>query len=119
MQRTEPISLDHPPATYRQPQAPIKTICGVYDVFLSVFDSKISGTAGLVYSTNLGSANSDVGAAVAVDDLGHAYITGYSNSRNLPTTAGVFQPTTPACPDDCASAFVAKINPFAAGVKSL
>jgi hypothetical protein len=51
-----------------------------------------AGTA-LVYSTYLGGNGGGDGAeAIAVDSSGDAYVTGYTNSRYFPTTAGVFQP---------------------------
>ncbi|HEX3542519.1 MAG TPA: SBBP repeat-containing protein [Acidimicrobiales bacterium] len=64
----------------------------------------------LVYSTLL--APPDGGAltkSIAVDALGAAYVTGYTNSANFPTTAGVVQPSDPGgC---CTRPFVTKFNP--------
>ncbi|HEX8492476.1 MAG TPA: SBBP repeat-containing protein [Pyrinomonadaceae bacterium] len=52
----------------------------------------------LIYSTYLhgpGQSN-DYGSAIAIDSSGNAYVTGLTNSTTFPTTAGSFQPTTPA-----------------------
>ncbi len=50
-----------------------------------------TGTA-LIYSTYLGGAGDNDGAnAIAVSAAGNAYITGYTNSSDFPTTTGAFQ----------------------------
>jgi hypothetical protein len=60
----------------------------------------------LAYSTYLGGNALDEGRAIAVDDAGDAYVTGYTTSTNFPTTPGAFQ-TEPA---GNADVFVAKLN---------
>jgi hypothetical protein len=62
-----------------------------------------SGSA-LVYSTYLGGSNLDYGNGIAVDSTGNAYVTGYTQSTDFPTTPGAFQTI-------CCGAFVTKINP--------
>src|SRR5437588_2630085 len=66
-----------------------------------VFVAKLNppGSA-LVYSTYLGGSGGNVtvgggdfGTGIAVDGSGNAYITGYTQSPNFPTTPGAFQPT--------------------------
>jgi outer membrane protein assembly factor BamB len=47
----------------------------------------------LVYSTYLGGSGFDSSNAIAVDSTGDAYIAGYTQSTNFPTTAGAFQTT--------------------------
>ena len=47
------------------------------------------------------------GYGIAVDTAGNAYVTGYTDSTNFPTTPGAFQ-TTYGGGDD---AFVTKLNP--------
>jgi len=67
-----------------------------------------SGT-GLVYSTYLGGTGGGNAQAwgVAIDASGNAYIDGFTNDQNLPTTAGAFQATyNPGGYDG----FVAKLN---------
>jgi hypothetical protein len=52
--------------------------------------------AGIVYSTYLGGSDGEIGMAVALDNAGFVYLTGYSNSRDYPvvnpfqTYQGVF-----------------------------
>ncbi len=46
----------------------------------------------LIYSTYLGGSRSDRGnGGIAVDSAGEAYVTGYTNSIDFPTTPGAFQ----------------------------
>ena len=61
----------------------------------------------LAYSTYLGGSRDDGPADIAVDAAGNAYVTGFTLSRNFPTTAGAFQPTFRARGD----AFVTKLDP--------
>lgn len=51
---------------------------------------KHSGSA-LIYSTYLGGSDFDEGTAIAIDKLGHAYVTGTTSSSNFPTTDRAFQ----------------------------
>jgi beta-lactam-binding protein with PASTA domain len=80
--------------------------------------------AGLVYSTYLGGAgylvqlaqggesgNGDGGAAIAVDDLGDAYVAGDASSSNFPVTPGAFQTVNNAAGTGGVNAFIAKLNP--------
>jgi len=65
-----------------------------------------TGTA-LVYSTYLGGTNEDAGNGIAVDTAGNAYVTGYTESTDFPTTTGAFRTTYGGGGD----AFVTKLNP--------
>lgn len=56
---------------------------GSYDAFITKLNS--TGT-GLVYSTYLGGSYGDYAVSVAVDNSGAAYIAGYTDSSNFPTT---------------------------------
>ncbi|MFC5591195.1 SBBP repeat-containing protein [Sporosarcina soli] len=60
----------------------------------------------LIYSTYLGGSGSDQGYAIAVDNDGNAYITGYTTSTNFPNTPGAFQLSFAGNRD----AFVTKLN---------
>ncbi len=64
-----------------------------------------TGTA-LVYATYLGGKSVDGGFGIAVDGIGNAFVTGFTNSTNFPTTSGAFQPALGGVED----AFVAKLN---------
>jgi len=68
----------------------------------------ITGT-GLVYSTYLGGNSYDAGQGIAVDGGGDAYVTGYANSSNFPTTASAFQ--TSLGGSGIQNAFVTEVNP--------
>ena len=68
----------------------------------------------LVYSTYLGGRFDSVGAGIAVDSQGNAYVTGTTDTDDFPTTAGVLQPEPGArgCLGSfcVADAFVTKLN---------
>src|SRR5437879_7278706 len=51
--------------------------------------------------------------AIAVDSAGSAYITGFTQSPNFPTTVTAFQPvsTTGILPGNSSDAFVTKLSP--------
>ena len=57
------------------------------------FVTKLNPTgSGLVYSTYLGGSDNDRGIGIALDAAGNAYVVGFTNSANFPTTVGAFQP---------------------------
>jgi Bacterial Ig-like domain (group 3)/Beta-propeller repeat/Dockerin type I domain len=76
---------------------------GGYDAYVAKLNT--SGTA-LVYSTYLGGNSNDYGLGIAVDGSGNAYVTGYTQSTNFPTTTGTFQTGYGGSQD----AFVTKLN---------
>jgi Big-like domain-containing protein/beta-propeller repeat-containing protein len=80
---------------------------------VTAFVTKINATgSALVYSTYLGGSNLDVGSRIAVDGAGNAYVTGYTESTDFPTTPGAFQRVcSGSCGTNSGDAFVAKINP--------
>src|SRR5262249_28282482 len=95
---------------------------GSTNAFLVEINPNLSGSASLVYATYLGgngtdggSYTGDAGTGVAVDRSGNAYLTGYTNSSNFPTTPGARQTMTGGGTD----VFVAKINPALSGSASL
>src|SRR5262249_24656130 len=57
-----------------------------------------------------GGRGDEVGAAIAVDASGNAYITGSTQSKDLPTTAGVVEPTWTTTAGNPGEAFVACIS---------
>lgn len=60
----------------------------------------------LVYSTFLSGSMNAYGYSIAVDSAGNTYITGYTDSRDFPTTAGVMDTTFGAA----STVFVTKLN---------
>jgi hypothetical protein len=80
------------------------------DVFVTKLNS--SGTM-LDYSTYLGGVIDDYGQSIAVDNLGNAYITGYTYSSDFPTTLGAFDTSFNGGSYDV---FVSKLNPNGTGL---
>src|SRR5262249_9135836 len=70
----------------------------------------IDPTVGLSYSTYLGGSVNEWGYAIAVDSLGQAYVTGFTESSDFPTfpKPGAYQNNFPAGTAD--DAFVSKLN---------
>ncbi|HYO76385.1 MAG TPA: SBBP repeat-containing protein [Thermoanaerobaculia bacterium] len=62
------------------------------DAFVARIDTSLSGPVSLQYSTFLGGAALDTGAAVTVDDLRAIYVTGVTYSPDFPVTAAAFRP---------------------------
>jgi hypothetical protein len=67
---------------------------------------------GLDYSTFLGGMDLDLGSGIAVDGSGRAYVTGFTNSADFPTTTGAFDRTLGGFED----AFVSKLNASGSGL---
>ena len=87
------------------------------DAFVARFDN--SGT-NLIYATYLGGTGNDGALSMAVDNSGYAYLTGYTDSSDFPTTNALyshirsdFNNNTKTYPVD---AFVAKLNPAGNGL---
>ncbi|MGQ9863089.1 MAG: DUF7948 domain-containing protein [Bacteroidia bacterium] len=80
------------------------------DVVVSKLNA--SGSA-LVYSTHIGGDSYDEAYGIDVDNSGHAYITGFTESSNYDTTAGAYQTTKGGGMWD---AFVTKLNPTGTGL---
>jgi Beta-propeller repeat len=82
------------------------TSYGGDSLYGDAFVTKLNATgSALVYSTYLGGTGDDQGRGIAVDGAGNAYVTGYTDSTNFPTTTGSFQPVS-----GVGQAFVAKLN---------
>lgn len=76
---------------------------GSEDAFVSKVNA--SGSA-LLYSTYIGGSGGDDGFGIAVDTSGNAFVTGFTNSSDFPTTSGAFQTTLAGT----GSTFVSKLN---------
>ena len=70
-----------------------------------------SAQTDLLYATFLGGSDWESGDGIAVDASGAAYVTGYTQSPDFPTTPGAYD-TTRNGPD----AFVVKLNPSGGGL---
>lgn len=92
---------------------------GCYDTYPSyptaAFLSKIDSTGALLYSTYLGADGHNEGYGIAVDGSGNAYITGYTDASDFPTTTGAYD-TSHNGDDDI---FVTKIDPAGNGTNDL
>jgi hypothetical protein len=75
--------------------------------FVSRFDTTLSGTQSLVYSTLLGGTSANQGTGIAVDASFNAYITGQTNSTDFPVTTGAFQS---ALKGTVGNAFVSRVD---------
>jgi hypothetical protein len=83
---------------------------GYYDVFVTKLNAAGSG---LVYSTYLGgSSDEEEGNGIAVDNAGNAYVTGFTDDADFPTTAGAFDTTN----DGSGDVFVTKLNAAGSGL---
>jgi hypothetical protein len=69
---------------------------------------------GIQYTTFLGGGADEIGAGIAVDGAGNAYIGGTTQSPNFPTTLGAFRRTGSA--NNFADAFVTKLNAAGSGL---
>ena len=90
---------------------------GANDVFVAHLDPTQTGAASLVWSTHLGGAADDEGAAIAVDAAGSAYVTGSTRSADFDTASPLKGSISGACPTAdapgrlCREAFVTKLAP--------
>ena len=77
-----------------------------YNDWDDAFITKLNATGtDLIYSTYLGGSEDDYGRGIAVDGSGNAYVTGYTDSNDFPTTPGAFDTTY----NDRDDAFITKI----------
>jgi hypothetical protein len=95
-----------PPALPSTPGAFQSAFGGVVDAYVTKLNA--TGTA-VLYTTYLGGSGVDRGTAIAVDSAGNAYVTGFTDSLNFPTTAGAVQ-STHGSDSGNRDAFVAKLN---------
>jgi RHS repeat-associated protein len=79
------------------------------------FVVKIGPQGNVLYATYLGgtgssTSNSQEANGIVADAEGNAYVAGWTQSTNFPTTVGAYQPK-PANPGGAADAFLVKLNP--------
>jgi hypothetical protein len=79
------------------------TLNGLNNAFITKINSNATA---LVYSTYLGGSGNDQAQGIALDNNSNAYIAGYTDSANFPTTFGAFQTALGGAVD----AFITKIN---------
>jgi hypothetical protein len=72
-----------------------------------VFITKLSPAGALVYSTILGGWGNETGTAIAVDEAGCAYVTGYTLSPDFPWV----HPLPASFRGQALDVFIAKLNP--------
>ena len=100
-------SSDFPTKNAVQP-----TMNGLGDAFVTRF----TAAGALDYSTFLGGSSTEQGKGIVVDSSDNAYVTGYSYSRDFPTTQGAYEATYggPNCQNNGSTppmAFVTKLSP--------
>ncbi|MCX6360990.1 MAG: SBBP repeat-containing protein [Armatimonadetes bacterium] len=108
------IAVDNDGAAYvtgESRSADFPTSSGAYDTSHNgdddAFVTKLNATGTAVaYSTFLGGSVGDQGRGIAVDSSGAAFVTGSTQSTDLPTTSGAFDRSFGGNED----AFVAKLN---------
>ncbi|MFI8684689.1 SBBP repeat-containing protein [Rossellomorea sp. NPDC077527] len=91
-------SLDFPTLNAFQP---------IYGGNTDAFITKVDPAGNLIYSSYLGGNGGDSGDRIVTDNLGNAYITGFTNSTDFPIQ-NAFQPTFGGN-GDC---FVTKLSPL-------
>jgi hypothetical protein len=79
--------------------------------FVTVLNSHGSG---LIYSTYLGGTGFGVGLGIAVDAARNAYVTGYTDSTDFPTTPDAFQSTKGS--PRASNAFITALNSDGSGL---
>ena len=95
--------------SYDFPTTPgaFQTTCPACAGYSSGFVTKFNAAgSALDYSTYLGGSSNGFPYGIAVDASGNAYVTGWTVSRNFPTTPGAFQTTFTGDVD----AFTSKLN---------
>ncbi len=83
------------------------TYTGIEELFVTKLEADCSA---LVYSTLLGGSEEEYVFALAVDDVGSAYVTGYTFSDDFPVTPGAYQQANNQLYD----VFVTKFDPSGA-----
>jgi hypothetical protein len=78
---------------------------------------KLSQAGNMAWGTYLAGSGNEIGLYnIAVDNEGHAFLLGATDSEDFPTTDGAFQKTLPAVGGQAFSAFVSKIEADGTGL---
>jgi uncharacterized protein (TIGR03437 family) len=94
------------------------SVAGVGDAFITKLDPSEQPSAQLVYSTFLGGALDDSGAAIAVDSAGRITVAGQTNSLAFPVTGNALQ-TVNDGPSPTNKGYIARFDPSKSGNVSL
>jgi hypothetical protein len=78
-----------------------------WDIFVAQLNA--TGSA-LIYSTYLGGTSAEYYPHIAIDNVGNAYITGWTLSPNFPTTPGALNTTYQGNADYPYYSFISKLN---------
>jgi hypothetical protein len=87
---------------------------GSFDAFAAKINTNASGVASLAYSTCVGGSADDGASGIDIDSAGNIWLAGNTSSTNFPTVNS-FDSSANGGGD----AFLAKLNPFAAGASQL
>jgi uncharacterized repeat protein (TIGR01451 family) len=89
---------------------------GFLDAFVAKFNTTAAGAASRVFSTYFGGSGDDSGQSIAVESTGNAYLTGYTDSTDMPVSNAL----QPVCGWGCSSgfidAFVTRFNDTGSGL---
>jgi hypothetical protein len=94
------------------------TVAGSYDLTfngrMDAFVARLDATGSkLVFSTFLGGSSADFAAALALTGTGEVVVSGFTQSRNFPTTGGAYSTSSPGNGD----AFVVRLNGTGSALK--
>src|SRR5262249_3490399 len=113
------VLRDSPPVSYQEisgARAPVASryvlngnTCGFFVGPEYRPDRELVIDPGVDYSTYLGGSSDEIGAGIAVDGAGNAYIVGTTQSPDFPATPGAFDRT--GAVNNFLDVFVAKLNP--------
>jgi hypothetical protein len=92
------------------PGALKSTLSGTSDAIVA----KLTPSGGVAYATYLGGSSNDSATGITVDGAGNAYVAGWTQSSDFPTTAGAYSTTFKAIKE----AFVTVLNPSGSAVVS-
>lgn len=99
-------SADFPTANAFQPQKGDTS-----NIDRDAFITKINASGALVFSTYLGGEESDIGYALALDDAGHVYVGGITNSNDFPKRNPIQTCRDGNATRFCHDGFVTKLAP--------